>query len=177
MSNEPVLSIFQSVFDNYSRPESILAALLPPLCDVLQSDRCFLYLRNPETQMGKIAFCWRRKPDVPHVGKEEWEREPDDLADEDPLFAASLRTDPSVYVEDVETAEPSVVNINFERENFGHRALIHSHLVQDKQLWGVLQPAVFGQPRVWTAADRAIVTPLETKLMPIVIEYVKAAGV
>ena len=90
------------------------------------------------------------------------------------MFAAAVRTDPSVYVEDVETASPDVVNVNFERENFGHRALIHSHLCQDGQMWGVLQPCVFGQPRVWTEADRAIIAPLEEKLPAIVVAYVTA---
>lgn len=174
---EPVLSIFQAVFDNYRRPESIFAALLPPLCEVLQVDRCFLALRNPATRMSKIAFCWRRKLDVPDVTTDDWRLEPDGWAAEDPLFAASLRTTPSIYVEDVETADPSVVNVEFERQYFGHRALVHSHIHQDGQLWAILQPCVFGSPRIWTNADRAIIASLEPKLLPIAIDYVQQAGV
>jgi GAF domain-containing protein len=165
------------VLDGYSDPYAIFPALLPPLCEVLQTDRCFLYLRNPETLLCKTAYCYRRKPDVPDMTDAEWRTEPDDLMDEDPLYAAAMRADPSVYVEDVETALPSVVNVEFERKYFGHRALIHAHLCENGVMWGILQPCVFGAPRQWSDRDRAIISTLEEKLTPLAIAYVKTAGV
>jgi GAF domain-containing protein len=176
MTHSSLPPSLQAVFDGYSQPDGILAALLPPLCEILQCDRCFLYLRNPQTKVGKVAFCWRRNLEVPDVYDADWKPEPEDLTDQDPLFAASVRTDPSVYIEDVETASPDVVNVKFERENFGHRALIHSHLCQDGQMWGVLQPCIFGKPRVWSEADRSIITQLEEKLTPLAVAFVKAAN-
>jgi hypothetical protein len=59
-----------------------------------------------------------------------WNPKPDSLAQENPLFAAALRAEPSIFVEDVETADPRVVNRSFEQENFGHWALNHAHLHQ-----------------------------------------------
>lgn len=155
-------------------PEAIFAALLPALGEVLQCDRCFLYLRHPQTRMGKVVGCWRRCPDYPDVTDADWQPEPASLAEEDPLFAAALRAEPSIFVEDVETADPAVVNQAFERQNFGHRALIHAHLRQQDQLWGILQPCVFGQPRQWSAGDRAVIAELEHRLPGSAVAYVQA---
>ncbi|AFZ32721.1 hypothetical protein Glo7428_4275 [Gloeocapsa sp. PCC 7428] len=166
----------ENVFADNSEPDAIFNALLPALCNVLQTDRCFLYLRNPHNQKGKVAYCWRRSEEIPDVIDSEWSREPESLAAEDPLFSAALQAKPSVYVEDVETANPEVVNLGFERKHFGHRALIHAHLCEDDLLWGILQPCIFGKPRVWSESDRAIITELEQRLTPLAITYVKTVG-
>jgi GAF domain-containing protein len=155
----------------------MFAALLPALGEILQCDRVFLYLRNPETTMGKVDYCWRRNSDIPLVKDKNWKLEPANLPEEDPLFAAGLRTEPSIYVEDVETADPKVVNREFERKAFGHRALIHAHLCWDNQFWGVLQPCVFGNKRVWSESDRAVINQVVSKIVPLAVAFVKAATV
>ncbi|MBH8576220.1 hypothetical protein I8752_25155 [Nostocaceae cyanobacterium CENA369] len=52
--------------------------------------------------MGQVGYCWRRNEDIPDVRGANWKLEPEWLAQEDPSFAAALRTAPSIYVEDVE---------------------------------------------------------------------------
>jgi GAF domain-containing protein len=165
------------LLDTNDEPDAVFEALLPILGEVLQCDRCFLYLRNPQTRMGKVPYCWRRNQEIPEVLDSDWKIEPESLPKEDPLFAAALRTDPSVYVEDVETANPEVVNREFERREFGHKALIHSHLVWNDQLWGILQPCVFGTQRIWSECDRAIISQVEGKIAPLAAAYVKAANI
>ena len=172
-----VLSELEKIFSSNTEPDAVFSALLPALCDVLQCDRCFLYLHNPQTNVGKIAYCWRRSPEYPDVTDSDWKKEPESLANEDPLFAAALRTEPSIFVEDVETASSEVVNLDFEQKHFGHRALIHAHLCQDGVLWGILQPCVFGKPRVWTEFDRSVISEVEKKIAPLAASYVKAAGI
>jgi len=167
----------QNILEKHTEPDAMFAALLPTLGEVLQCDRVFLYLRNPQTKMGKVDYCWRRNPDIPLIINIDWKPEPENLPEEDPLFAAALRTEPSIYVEDVETADPKVVNREFERRDFGHRALIHAHLCWENQLWGVLQPCVFGNKRVWSQSDRAVVNLVESKIVPLAVAYVKAATV
>jgi GAF domain-containing protein len=153
-------------------PEVVFSRLLPVLGEILQCDRCFLYLRNPANRMGKATHCWRRNSQIPEVLDPDWKPEPENLPEEDPMFAAALRAKPSIYVEDVETAAPEVLNREFERSNFGHRALIHAHLRQDGKLWGVLQPCVFNQPRHWTDSDHSIVERVERVITPLAIAYV-----
>ena len=166
--------VLEQILSN-NTPDTVFAALLPALGEVLQCERIFLYLRDPQTHIGKAAYCWCRSPEYPDVSDSEWKQEPESLASEDPLWAAAMRTEPSIFVEDVETASPQVVNKAFEQKNFGHRALIHAHLRCDGQLWGILQPCVFGKPRVWTEADRSIIGAVTEKLTPLAVSYVKTA--
>jgi GAF domain-containing protein len=162
------------IFDDNSTPEAVFSALLPTLGEMLQCDRIFLYLRDPHTRLGKVPYYWLRTPEYPKIFDSTWNKEPESLPKEDPLFAAALRTDPSIFVEDVETADPSVVNKSFEQREFGHRALVHAHLCQDGHMWGILQPCVFGQPRVWTEEEHSIITALTEKLAPLAVAYVQS---
>lgn len=91
------------------------------------------------------------------------------------MFAAALKTAPSIFVEDVKTADPSVLNIEFESKHFGHRALIHAHICQNGLLWGILQPCVFAEPRVWQERDRTLIQTVIVRLTPFVIQAVKSA--
>ena len=154
----------------------VLFDILPHVGEALRADRCFLYLRNPRSAMGKIAFCWCRNRSVPDVTEPAWKTDPS-IANEDPLFAAALRADPSVFVEDVETADPATVNRAFEARTFGHRALIHAHLVHEGELWGILQPCVFGQPRRWSTSERQWIEALLPRLLPRAIAFVRETGV
>ncbi len=140
----------------------------------LDCDRCFLYLRDPQTRLGKVPFCWTRHSGIPEVRDRDWKPEPTNLPDEDPMFAAALQAKPSIFVEDVETASPEMLNAQFERENFGHRALIHAHIVNEQTLWGVLQPCLMTQPRHWTTEERSGIDQLIQHIQPFVIKYVQA---
>ncbi len=173
---EQIPTVLEQILAASSDPQTVFSALMPTVGEVLQCDRTFLYLRNPQTLYGKAAFCWRRSDEFPDVSEPDWKKEPTSLPKEDPMFAAAVRTEPSIFVEDVETASPEVVNLAFEQENFGHRALIHAHLCQDGGLWGILQPCIFGKPRIWTQKDRSIIAYLEKKITPLAVAYVKASG-
>ncbi len=164
----------QNILDTQSEPELFFPAMLAAIGEVLECDRCFLYVRDPQTQKGKVAFCWRRNSEIPEILNSDWETQPEWLPQKDPLYAAALRMEASVYVEDVETASSEILNREFERSSFGHRALIHAHLCLDGQLWGILQPCVFGEKRVWSEFDRAVITQLEAQLTPLVIAYVRS---
>lgn len=164
-----------AIFDilNRSRsPEELFNALMPAIGLYLECDRCFLYLREPSTSLGKVPFCWIRNNDILMIEDEGWKLEPSTLSDHDPMFAAALRTEPSIMVEDVETASPNILNKQFERENFGHRALIHAHISYEGELWGVLQPCIFDRPRQWTELERAAMEQLVRAITPSAIDYV-----
>jgi GAF domain-containing protein len=139
----------------------------------LQSNRCFLHLRDPQTRLHQ-NLCWRKTPDLPDTSTSGWEQEGEWERD-DPMFAAALRCAPSIFVEDVETAPPGMLNLAFERQNLGHRALIHAHICQDGVLWGILQPCLFGRSRVWSEGDRWMVGEVVERLRPVVVAYVRGA--
>ena len=175
MTPIPLPQSIKAALSEHSEPEAIFQAVLPAVCEMLQTDRCFLMVRNPQTRLYRV-FCWRRSDELPDETTLKWEKE-QEWEQYDPLFAAALRADESIFVEDVETAGAAVLNVEFERKNFGHRALIHAHLRQGEQLWGILEPCIFGHPRVWSEFDRALTIQVVEQLTPIVLEYVKAAGV
>jgi GAF domain-containing protein len=174
MTRQDLPSALKNIVESSQPPEALFSALLPAVSDFLQSDRCFLYLHNPQNNLGRVAFCWIRTPDVPTVYNEDWAAQPPSLSDEDPMFAAALRAEPSIFVEDVETADSQVLNREYEQKNFGHRALIHAHIRQDGQLWGILQPCIFDHPRIWTEYERVVINNLVEKITPIAVDYVKS---
>ena len=45
----------------------ILSKLMVEIVNLLQCDRCFLYVRDPETRLGKTAFCYCRDQTIPDV--------------------------------------------------------------------------------------------------------------
>lgn len=151
-----------------------MADLLATLGQQLQCDRVFLYLRSPQSTLGRVPFCWRARPSVPQVYDPSWKPEYAALAKDDPMFAAALNNQPSIFVEDVETASPSVLNRDFERDTFGHRALIHAHLCSGQRLWGILQACVFDAPREWSWSDRQLTEQAVSWLTPFAIDYVSA---
>jgi GAF domain-containing protein len=173
LMDEVLPASIAQVFAIAQTPEALFVSLMPALGESLDCDRCFLYLRDPQTQMGCVPFCWIRDASVPRIYDLNWKAEDKSLPSEDPMFAAALRTSPSITVDDVETASPQVLNLRFEQENFGHRALIHAHLCQDQFLWGVLQPCVFNAPRYWSTEEQQLVDQVVNLITPHAIAYVR----
>lgn len=153
--------------------DQVMDDLLAILGQQLQCDRVFLYLRSPRSTLGRVPFCWRSRPSVPLVYDPRWKPEPAALAKGDPMFAAALNAQPSIFVEDVETASPSILNRDFERATFGHRALVHAHLCSGQKLWGILQACVFDAPRAWNQGDRHLIDQAITWFTPLALQYVQ----
>ena len=153
--------------------EVILQQTVDAVGKTLGADRCFLYLRQPERQRGRIAFCWRKDDTIPYVIQPDWQPDTTDLPKEDPLIRAALSMKPSVYVDDVETAGPDVLNQAYEHKTFGHRALIHAHIQQDGQLWGILQPCLFGRSRHWTEPEKEQIQAILPHLQPVIADFVR----
>ncbi|MFE4104798.1 GAF domain-containing protein [Almyronema epifaneia] len=155
-------------------PAELFTELLPTLGKLLACDRCFLYLRHPESRLGQVPFCWRRSDAFADLTDTHWKPEdPTQLEQQDPLFAAALRGEHSIFIEDVETANAAVVNLEFERQNFGHRSLVHAHLWSHGQLWGILQPCNFTRPRPWQELDKSVIIHTVQKITPLAVKYVK----
>lgn len=168
-------TINQLLLAGYS-PAQTLDKVCQCVGRALKADRCFLYVRQPKHQRGRTAFCWRSHPGIPDKNtiRLDWQPDTDELPAQDPLIRAGLAMKPSVYVDDVTTAGPGVLNQHFEQETFGHRALIHAHIQADNQLWGILQPCMFGSPRHWTDEEKIQVEAILPSLVPVIAAYVGA---
>jgi GAF domain-containing protein len=146
----------EEIFAIEQDPNVIFTALMSALCETLSCDRCFLYLRNPRTSKGAITHCYSRSPEFADLTGLTFIEE-GEIAANDPLMALAFRTPEAVFVDDIETASEAVVNVVYEQEAFGHRALIHAPIYHQGQLYGILEPCVFKHPREWTSYDRSII--------------------
>lgn len=171
----PIPPILVDTIRSDCDPMATFETLLPLLGELLSCDRCFLYVRHPQTRIAQMPACWQRSSCFPDLSDLIWKREdPNQLEVQDPLVAAALACKPNIYIDDIETASPTAINLAYEREQFGHRALAHIHLIYQDQLWGILEPCVFDSPRQWTDFDRTVLAYVREQLSPLVADYVVA---
>ncbi len=160
----------EALFEDESRPP--LDALMPALCRALGCERCLLFLRDPARRLSSCTHGWWAKPEHAFAREAGWKEEPAGLAAEDPLFAEALRNPEALYIDDIERAGPGVLNLDYERQAFQHRALIHAPLYHEGRCYGILEPCVFDAPRLWEARDRALIHWLQRRLGPLAAAYV-----
>ncbi len=168
-------AVLETIFETGHEPNAIFEALMPVLGETLNCDRCFLLLRDPQRKIQKVTHCWRNSPRWPDLTGLIWMEEAD-FGEKDPLMAIAYRTPEAVFVEDIETAGPQIVNLTYEQEQFGHRALIHAPIYHAGRLFGILEPCVFETPRVWTKNDRRVTARVQKKLGPLAEAYVMRIG-
>lgn len=152
----------------------VFTKLMSALGEILMCDRCFLYIRDPLQHQGKITHCWSIDGQETGWIGADWIEDPN--LPEDPLMTIALRTSEAVFVDDVETAGPDIVNLRYEREVFQHRALIHAPIYSSDLLIGIVECSVFKVPRPWTSDDRALIAALQIKLAPVVLSYGRSVG-
>ncbi|CAF3035356.1 unnamed protein product [Rotaria socialis] len=163
-------SFIKTIFDSHDTTlEQILNRVVQRVGEILNVDRCFIGVRDPLKERCLVAFVWGR----PNFKSNEFSQanwvEEESFVDDDPLYKVALACQSSIYIEDVETTSPEILNRDFESRFCGHRAFIHGHIVQDGVLWGTLEPCVFDHPRQWTEDEHIFI---ET-LLPLLANYVK----
>ncbi len=45
------------------------------IAEILAADRCFLYVRDPKTRLGKVAFCYCRHQEVPDLTSDRFKQD------------------------------------------------------------------------------------------------------
>jgi transcriptional regulator with GAF, ATPase, and Fis domain len=165
----------ERVFTSTLDPDAMLTALMPVLCETWQCERCFLCLRDPNTTLTRITHSHCTRADRESLLETDWVLE-DEAIQADPLMVIAFRTPEAVYVEDVEIADASVINLAYEQQVFKSRALIHVPIYHQGQLYGILEPCVFDQPRVWTAFDQELTVQVQQRLVPWIMEYLAGEG-
>ncbi len=163
-----------AIFDWTATPDETLKALMPAFAKALNCERCIMFLRDPKTDRGRAVHRWHSKPEFALDRADRgWQPNPPNLAEEDPMYGEALVNPEALYIEDIETAGPAVLDLDYERKYFGHRALVHAPIFHKGELYGVLEPSSMVKPKKWNAADKALVADVQKKLGPIVAEFVK----
>jgi len=162
-----------ALLDGWDDRDDPFGDLMAVLGKSLDCDRCLLFLRQPATGLSRMTHGWSKKPQFELARDDRgWQPEPASLVADDPMFAEALRNPNALYIDDIKTADPALVNAAYELENFGHRALIHAPIYHDGQMYGILEPCVFGAPRRWNDRDRNTVDFVQDRIAPLVARYV-----
>ena len=173
---QPIKTIFdQENSDSKSNDISqLLDRLLTAMTSLLQCDRCYLYIRDPELLIGQILHCYRTGAEIPDVKDDRPHSESLYLAEKDPLFAAALQCEKNIYIDDLTEISDRQDDIIFFQNNYrGQKSLIQAHICSNNELWGILQFSQFKYYRPWTQFDRNLVTTVIDRIAPLVSVYVK----
>jgi GAF domain-containing protein len=154
--------------------DEILQELMRAYGTALDCDRCLLFLRDPASTKSKMTHQWVRRPDYAFQRPDRgWQPQSPTLVDDDPMYAEALRNPEALYIDDVEAADPALVNAPYELEHFGHRALIHAPVYHDGEMWGVLEPCVFGAARAWSDDDKSLTRLVQNHIGPLAADHVR----
>ena len=152
-------------------PGARIRAILDALTSILSTDRAFIYMRDPVlrrvgyTHLVTHIAGWDQLP----VGR--WSPEPDPARITEPLLASAYRSDKVHFIEDIETAPPTVLNRAIERGYFGHRSLIHAPLYHGQEFYGILETALKDRPRVWSQDAQDLIHWLQPRLAELCRAY------
>jgi GAF domain-containing protein len=161
-----------AVLESGREVDAILEALMPALGKALNCHRCALFLREPKSTRSSMTHSWQASEEHALDRDRGWRPEPASLPADDPMFAEALRNPIALFIEDVANADPAEVNVEYELEHFRHSALIHAPLYHDGAMYGILEPCVFGAPRIWSEADRELTAYVQETVGPLVADHV-----
>ena len=150
----------------------MLRELVSSLGVILPCERCGLFLRNPINRLSKLTHLWYLRDEHRLIRANYWHKESPTLATNDPMFRKALIDRRALFISDISTENPGVVNVEYELANFGHKALIHAPIHFNGKMYGILEACVFEKPRMWTNDNRKIITYLQENIAPRVASYV-----
>lgn len=152
------------IFRDGDDPDRVFLNLMPAVVDELQCDRTFLYIRDPQRQRTRITHGYSRDNRWPTMVQSGWSAESPSLNSKDPLTASAYQSPEAKFIDDIETASPGTLDLAMERAVFGHRALVHAPIYYEDEFYGILEPCVFDEPRIWTERDRNLIAGLQQVL-------------
>lgn len=167
-------SPLDNIFANTNDLSKFFDRLMYGMVELLNCDRCYLYIRDPQSQIYKIPHCYRVHPEIPDLTQTQEDTESFYCSETDPLFAAALSCEPTIYIENVEQLiHDSKECFIWQRNYSEYKALMQAHISMSGELWGIIQAAHFNHPRPWTQFDRNLVLQIIDKITPLVTVYVK----
>ncbi len=173
----PASSPIERIFDDGGTPDEVLTGLMPAICAALACDRCVLFPRNPKTTKWAMSHAWQARPEYALVRPfHVWSLPAENEAELDPMYAQALERAEVLFIEDIFTAPPDVVNAAFEHEHYGNRALAHVPIYEGDDYYGLLEPCTVERPHAWTPARRRLVRRIQHRIAPVVSAYVIEHG-
>lgn len=175
--------------------------LMASLAQLLDCDRCYLYLRDPKFYFCQIPHCYCAVPEIPDLRQTEKKTESFYSTKSDPLLAAAFNCSLPIFIEDLEqilnrldnksellekrqeeiSQEAKILlgtkvssdNQEWKQEYVGQKSLIQAPIYQGNRLWRFIQAAQFNRRRPWTKFDRSLVSLTVDRITPLITMYVK----
>ena len=150
------------------------------LVELLKCDRCYIYIRDPRFHSYQIPYCYCARPEVPNIVKPQTSTE-SHLLKADPLFAAALNCEPSIFIEDTsKTQDDRFFQLHFDegdsyskQQYLEPKAIVQAHICLGNELWGIIQASQFDRPRPWTKFDRSTISIVTDRITPLVSMYAR----
>lgn len=162
----------EALLDEDLDADSKLARLMPLIVTALHTDRCFIYMRDPGRRRVAYTHGYTALPSWRHFGNGAWRPEPNPATLNEPMLKKAFTDSRPLFIDDIETAEEGVLNVELERRVFGHRALIHAPLHHQGDFYGVLETAIRDVPRRWTEIDRSVIRTLQPEVAALAAEHI-----
>lgn len=171
--NESTAQTLERLLSEAVTTSAGLQAVIEWYSRAINAERCCLFLRHPVSRMSRMTHEWV-SDDKFRINRDSsvWEREAATLETEDPMFAEALARPDALYIDDVRSADPNLVNAKFEERCFGHRALVHAPLYFEDLMYGILEPCVFEQPRRWSESDQSLTAAIQPRLAEAAASFV-----
>lgn len=164
----------ETSFYKSSDLSQIFDQLMIAMVGLLGCDRCYLYFRDPKLQIGQTLHCYCRDSSIPNLQDNEPYSEPVYREEKDPLFAAALQCERTIFIDDIESISPKENDLVFFQQNYKEqKSLIQAHICSNNQLWGIFQASQFHRYRPWKQFDRSLTSTVIDRITPLVSVYVK----
>ena len=147
--------------------------LMYGMVELLKCDRCYLYIRDPLLLECQIPHCYCIHPEIPNLIQAQKNTESFYRAATDPLFAAAIKGESAIYIENIEQLFQYSQDCHFWQQYSEQKSLLQGHIFIDGELWGIIQAAQFSHPRPWTKFDRKLTTQIINRITPLTTMYVK----
>ena len=170
-TNDSLPTDIADILQSGQTPDAVFTKLMPVIVEILECDRIFLYIRDPQRQRTSITHGYSRDSRWSTMVQSGWSPESPSLNAKDPLTASAYKSPEAKFIDDIETAAPDTLDLAMERAIFGHRALVHAPIYYENTFYGILEPCVFDIPRIWSERDRTLIEALQSHLGSWVVRY------
>ena len=163
-----------NIFNSSDDLPQLFDRLMVAMVELLECDRCYLYVRDPELLVGQILHCHCVDSSIPNLKNCNPHSESLYVAEKDPLFAAALQCERPIFIDRLDSISNSDRDIEFFRQYYREqKSLIQAHICSQDRLWGILQASQFNRSRPWTKFDRTVIYTVLDRISRSVTVYVK----
>jgi len=166
---EPIATVLSSP----DSADAKLSALMAAIPEVLDTDRAFLWVRDPDKRRVKFSHGYSSDPNRKAVISKDWAPDVHPRSIPKPLLKRAFASPHAIFIDDIYDQPKEMLNADFQALVYENRALIHAPLYVDGALYGILQTDIFDSPRDWSDQDIALMQKIQEQLATLTVAYLQ----